>query len=88
MSYQYHEALGEIIDAEDGQLIATTSVSCTPEQGNLLAAAPDLLAALKYVVLDLELRAKLGDKDCQAVVAIGNGAYMQAKSAISKATEG
>ena len=87
MSYQYHEPLGEIVDAEDGQLIATTSASCTPEQAVLLAAAPDLLAALEYVVLDLELRAKLGDEDCQGIVAIGNGAYRQAKNAITKATE-
>lgn len=46
MSWIHDRNTGEIIDAEDGQLIATTSGSATNEQANLLAAAPDLLKCL------------------------------------------
>lgn len=46
MIYSYNEALGEITDSDDGQLIATTSASCTPEQAQLLTSAPDLATLL------------------------------------------
>ena len=48
-----------------------------------------LLAALVYVIEDLELRASMKwDEDERDVVDIGNGAYEQAKSAISNAKGG
>lgn len=46
MNWTHNRSTGEIIDAEDGQLIATTSASATEEQANMLAAAPALLKCL------------------------------------------
>lgn len=57
MSYSYNEALGEIIDLDDGQLIATASASCTPEQARLLTAAPELALLCERCLLAL-------DEDC------------------------
>lgn len=54
MSYFYNEALGEITDSDDGQLIATTSASCTPEQALLLTAAPELAHLLNRCLLALD----------------------------------
>lgn len=42
----YRHKDGMIYDVEDEQTIATMSESATPEQGALLAAAPELLDAL------------------------------------------
>jgi hypothetical protein len=44
MTYYHHTQTGQIIDEQDGQIIATTSDSATPQQAELLAAAPVLLA--------------------------------------------
>ena len=43
MTYYHHQQTGQIIDEQDGQIIATTSDSATPQQAELLAAAPALL---------------------------------------------
>ncbi len=43
MTYYNHQQTGQIIDEQDGQIIATISESATPQQAELLAAAPDLL---------------------------------------------
>lgn len=43
MSYYHHQQTGQIIDDEDGQLIATMSDTATPEQAELIAMAPILL---------------------------------------------
>lgn len=45
----------------------------------------ELLDALDYAIRDLELRASFRQGDDQGLVAIGRGAYEQAKKAISKA---
>ena len=48
----------------------------------------ELLAALTYVIEDLELRASLKeDEDERDVVDIGNGAYTQAKEALALLTD-
>lgn len=52
----------------------------------LIAAAPELLAALDYVIRDIELRSNFKRGDQKGLVDIGNGAYMQAKAALAKAT--
>lgn len=44
----YTNKNGMIYDPEDGQTIATMSESATPEQAELLAAAPEMFAALKW----------------------------------------
>lgn len=54
----------------------------------LIAAAPELLKALDYVIRDLELRSNLKRGDEKGEVDIGHGAYMQAKVALAKATGG
>lgn len=41
--YIYDHKAGQIVDADDGQLIATMSESATHEQGRYLAATPQLL---------------------------------------------
>ena len=46
MTYYHHQHTGQILDDEDGQIIATMSESATPQQAELLAAAPKMLAAL------------------------------------------
>lgn len=48
----------------------------------------ELLAALTYVIEDLELRASLKeDEEERGVVDIGDGAYTQAKAAIASVKE-
>lgn len=44
MTYYHHQQTGQILDEEDGQIIANMSESATPQQAELLAAAPALLA--------------------------------------------
>jgi hypothetical protein len=58
----------------------------TAEDACLIAAAPDLFEALSYVIRDLELRSNLKLGEEKGEVDIGHGAYMQAKSALAKAT--
>jgi hypothetical protein len=48
MTYYHHQQTGQILDEEDGQIIATMSESATPEQAELLAAAPGMFAALQW----------------------------------------
>lgn len=48
--YQYQPATGNIVDEDDGQIVATTSDNATPEQGILLAASGDLLEAVKQLL--------------------------------------
>jgi len=50
-----------------------------------LAAAPELLEALKAVIEDLRIRAEV--RDGQRVLDISNGILIQAEKAIAKATE-
>lgn len=55
---------------------------------NLIAAAPDLLQALQYILKDLSLRAKMRgdvDEDETVVLDIGSGVLMSARTAIARA---
>jgi len=54
MTYEHKN--GMTYDPEDGQTIATMSTSATPEQAALLAAAPELLAALESLHLAVTMR--------------------------------
>lgn len=50
MKYEVKE--GMIYDPEDGQTVAIMSDNATPEQGELLAAAPEMLEALRECITD------------------------------------
>lgn len=55
---------------------------------NLIAAAPDLLGALQYMLKDLNLRARIRgdvDDDGTVVLDIGSGVLMSARAAIARA---
>lgn len=67
MSYHYNPKTGQIIDGEDGQVIATMSESATPEQAKILAASSVLLAVLVDVKNRLE--------QCAATTASAADAY-------------
>ena len=88
MSYEHHQQTGTIVDAEDDQVVATMSDSATPEQANLLAAAPDLLEALQELLAaeranSLEIVGR--DTDGHPLNAAGV-ARKKARAAIAKAT--
>ena len=84
----------QIIGNEKGMMVAvvTTGVglhnntTTTLANARLIAAAPDLLEALDYVIRDLELRSNFKTGNDKGLVDIGRGAYSQAKAAIAKAT--
>jgi hypothetical protein len=70
---------GKIVDA-DGKAICMVTYRKAGDNANLLAAAPDLLAALQSAAADVESRTALG-LDAPAW-------YAQARAAIAKATGG
>lgn len=50
MSYSFDSSTGNIVDEEDGQIVATTADRSTTDQGALLAASKDLFRALKTMM--------------------------------------
>ena len=58
--------------------------SLLPMYARLEKQRDELLAALEYVISDLELRASLKEDDERGEVDIGNGCYEQALAAIAR----
>lgn len=76
----YTHKNGMIYDPEDGQTIATMSESATPEQAELLAAAPGMFAALQW--FDEQMR----DDNALDMGKLINEMEQRTRAAIRKAT--
>ena len=72
---------GRIVAGTDhGNSVATRRID--DENGRLISAAPDLLAALKLLMSDIYQGADPSDKECQRIT----GSWGKARAAIAKAT--
>lgn len=80
MTYYHHQQTGQIIDEEDGQIIATMTYSATPEQAELLAAAPALFRALDLLIGAAEQHSMSNDPDIKKELT-------EARAAIDQATQ-
>lgn len=64
------------------------SNKCAAANARLIAAAPELLAALEAILTDLELRADFKFGLDKGVLEVSDGIYQQAREAIAKAKGG